>query len=274
MAPRSTEGEALRLPSPWAAVGRDTAAGRALFALYNGFGQARNRGNQYSSANKIKTLKHMAEHGPVEFPAQKPPPAPKKPQVKVPHFYPKNALLEYYNSLCPVELMRGRRKASEILEQLREDAAVVEAPPQPKGPILDAKEKARLQEVFYWANRDLGPDPPPEEKSAPKSPERGSLQEKEMLMDAISKEVDDREAFLSEMEAYGKADKYRSQITAEIQDRMNQLLLLHDQLSVAERAGVEQQCRLATRALHPQCCPNDDCNHITSTSLPGWATPF
>ena len=264
MAPRSTESETLRLPGPWAAVGRDTAAGRALFALYNGFGQARNRGNQYSSTNKIKILKHIAEHGPVEFPVQKPPP-PKKPEVKVPHFYPKNALMEYYNSLCPVELMRGRRKASEILEQSREDAAIVEVPPQPKGPLLDAKEKARLQEVFYWANRDLGPDPPPEEKPMAKAPKRGSVQEKEMLVNAISKEIEDREAFLTEMDAYGKADKYRSQITAEIQDRMNQLLMLHDQLSMAERAGVEQQCHLATKLANSKCCPHD-CNNVASTS--------
>lgn len=262
MAPRSTEGETLRLPGPWAAVGRDTAAGRALFALYNGFGQARNRGNQYSSTNKIKILKHIAEHGPVEFPVQKPPP-PKKPEVKVPHFYPKNALMEYYNSLCPVELMRGRRKASEILEQAREDAAIVEVPPQPKGPLLDAKEKARLQEVFYWANRDLGPDPPLEEKPMTKPPKRGSVQEKEMLLNAILKEIEDREAFLTEMDAYGKADKYRSQITAEIQDRMNQLFLLHDHLSMAERAGVEQQCHLATKLA--KRCPNA-CNNINSTS--------
>lgn len=264
MAPRSTEGETLRLPGPWAAVGRDTAAGRALFALYNGFGQARNRGNQYSSTNKIKILKHIAEHGPVEFPVQKPPP-PKKPEVKVPHFYPKNALMEYYNSLCPVELMRGRRKASEILEQSREDAAIVEVPPQPKGPLLDAKEKTRLQEVFYWANRDLGPDPPLEEKPMPKPPKRGSVQEKEMLVNAILKEIEDREAFLTEMDAYGKADKYRSQITAEIQDRMNQLFMLHDQLSMAERAGVEQQCHLATKLANSKRCPND-CNNINSTS--------
>jgi hypothetical protein len=265
MAPRSTEGETLRLPGPWAAVGRDTAAGRALFALYNGFGQARNRGNQYSSTNKIKILKHIAKHGPVEFPVQKPPP-PTKPKVKVPHFYPKNALMEYYNSLCPVELMRGRRKASEILEQSREDAAIVEVPPQPKGPLLDAKEKARLQEVFYWANRDLGPDPPLEEKPMTKPPKRGSVQEKEMLLNAILKEIEDREAFLTEMDAYGKADKYRSQITAEIQDRMNQLFMLHDQLSMAERAGVEHQCHLATKILaNSKRCP-DDCNNINSTS--------
>lgn len=52
-----------KLPSPWEAVGRGTEVGRALFALYNGYGVARNRGNQYSDQNRTKIMERISAQG-------------------------------------------------------------------------------------------------------------------------------------------------------------------------------------------------------------------
>lgn len=238
MARQSQEG--LRLPNPWAAVGRDTAAGRALFALYNGFGQARDRGNDYSDQNKIKILKQIAAHGAPEFPVMNAV-LPKKPNVKVPHFYKKPW---YYQEISPVELMRGRRKASQILNQLRADSYVVDVPPMPKGPLLDDREKCRLQEVFYWSNRNIGPDPK-EEVAPVRRPRKGSIEEQELLLSTIAKEVEDRKTFLKEMETYGRGDQYRLMIHKEIQDRIKQMVLLHDLITEGENKILQKQTKEA-----------------------------
>lgn len=227
---------ALNLPNPWAAVGRDTEAGRALFALYNGYGHARTRGNDYSQINKIKTLKHIATHGLPEFPVLQPPP-PKKPEVKVPHFPHKHYDPDEFH---PIDFIPRRRRASEILQQIRDDSYVVELPPMPKGPLLDEAEKARLQEVFYWSNRNLGPEPP-EAEPLRRLPKKGSIAEQELLLNTIAKEIEDREAFLTEMEAYGKGEQYRSQIMFEIQQRVGQMKLLHKNITQQEKKENENQ---------------------------------
>lgn len=52
-----------KLPNPWEAVGRGTEVGRALFALYNGYGVARNRGNKYSDHNRMKIMERISAQG-------------------------------------------------------------------------------------------------------------------------------------------------------------------------------------------------------------------
>jgi hypothetical protein len=248
--------EGLRLPSPWAAVGRDTEAGRALFALYNGFGQARNQGNKYSSQNRLKIMHQLAMNGP-QLPLLPKPPPPKKPVVKVPQFHRKQ---HNFEDICPVEFMRGRRKASQILEQLREDSYVVEVPPVPQRPLLDEREKSRLQEVFEWSNRDLGPEPLQEEEPWQViEPEKGSIQEQEMLLDTIAQEVEERKTFIKEMEQYGKGDKYRLQIHKEIEDRIKQMSMLHQSITMEEKKILEKQAKAAAAAVikdQPEITPD------------------
>ncbi|XP_073396061.1 uncharacterized protein [Physcomitrium patens] len=219
----------LNLPNPWAAVGRDTEAGRALFALYNGFSHARNRGNDYSEINKIKTLRHTATHGVPEFPAARPPPS-KRPEVKVPHFAHRSCSSESH----PVDFIPRRRRASDILQRIRDESYIAELPPMPKGPLLDEAEKARLQEVFYWSNRNLGPDPPVAEPVR-RIPKKGSIEEQELLLNDISQEIEDRKTFLTEMEEYGRGEQYRGQIMFEIQQRVEQMKLLHENIIKYER---------------------------------------
>lgn len=221
---------ALNLPNPWAAVGRDTEAGRALFALYNGFGHARSRGNDYSQVNRMKHLRYIATHRVPEFPVPRPLP-PKKPEVKVPHFPHKNPYCDDYH---PVDFIPRRRRASDILQQIRDDSYVAELPPMPKGPLLDEAEKTRLQEVFYWSNRNLGPEPPVAEPVR-RLPKKGSVEEQELLLNEIAKEIEDREVFLNEMEEYGKGEQYRSQIMFEIQQRVGQMKLLHENITQQEK---------------------------------------
>ncbi|KAG0614431.1 hypothetical protein M758_6G176400 [Ceratodon purpureus] len=232
---------ALNLPNPWAAVGRDTEAGRALFALYNGFGHARNRGNDYSQMNRMKHLRYIAMHGVPEFPVPKPLP-PEKPKVKVPHFPHKSYSSYDYH---PVDFIPRRRRAAEILQQIRDDSYEVEMPPMPKGPLLDDAEKARLQEVFYWSNRNLGPEPPVAEPVR-RLPKKGSIEEQELLLNEIAKEIEDREAFLNAMEEYGKGEQYRGQIMFEIQERVGQMKLLHTNITEQEKKESTKKSDQAT----------------------------
>lgn len=226
----------LNLPNPWAVVGRDTEAGRALFALYNGFGHARSRGNDYSQMNRMKHLRCIAMHGVPEFPVPKPLP-PEKPKVKVPHFFHKNYHFDNYH---PIDFIPRRRRAVEILQQIRDDSYIVEMPPMPKGPLLDEAEKARLQEVFYWSNRNLGPETPMAEPVR-RLIKKCSVEEHDFLLDEIAKEIEDREEFLNKMKEYGKDEEYRSQIMDEIQQRVGQMKLLHETITEQEKKENERK---------------------------------
>jgi hypothetical protein len=191
-------------------------------------------------------MHQLAMNGP-QLPSLPKPPPPKKPVVKVPQFHRKQ---HNFEDICPVEFMRGRRKASQILEQLREDSYVVEVPPVPQLPLLDEREKSRLQEVFEWSNRDLGPEPLKEEESWQViEPEKGSIQEQEMLLETIAQEVEERKTFIKEMEQYGKGDKYRLQIHKEIEDRIKQMSMLHQSITMEEKKILEKQAKAAAAAV-------------------------
>jgi hypothetical protein len=126
----------------------------------------------------------------------------------------------------------------------------VEVPPVPQRPLLDEREKSRLQEVFEWSNRDLGPEPLQEEEPWQViEPEKGSIQEQEMLLDTIAQEVEERKTFIKEMEQYGKGDKYRLQIHKEIEDRIKQMSILHQSITMEEKKILEKQAKAAATAV-------------------------
>ncbi|CAM6090622.1 unnamed protein product [Calypogeia fissa] len=232
-----------KLPNPWEAVGRDTEVGRALFALYNGYGVARNRGNKYSDHNRMKIMERISAQGLPDL-YRIPPDLPKskKPVVKVPRFRKKYVRID---EIPQVLLMRGRRKGSQILTQLKEDISQKDQPPQPKRPVLDEKEKARLQEIFEWSGRDVEDED--EAKSdvpmAPRKPPppRGSVEEQEMLIEAIAMEIEERKQFLDRMFVLGRGPKYEPIIRLEIQERVRQMELLDKNISRMDKERLEGQ---------------------------------
>ncbi|MCO5602570.1 hypothetical protein L7F22_056704 [Adiantum nelumboides] len=107
--------------------GRETSAGRALFALFNGYDLARKRGNLYSQHNAARFRSRPPTWRPPEWKAPSKPP-PQKKTVRVPRFWRRP-------TVAPAECQRqqavGRRKASEILKQLQIDLEHKELPPHP-----------------------------------------------------------------------------------------------------------------------------------------------
>ncbi|BBN14549.1 hypothetical protein MPTK1_6g12510 [Marchantia polymorpha subsp. ruderalis] len=232
-----------RIPSCWEAVGRGTEVGRALFALYNGYGVARNRGNEFSDRNRLKILQRLANLSLEDIceaeNRELPPPKPKKPIVKVPHFRKGPMTVD---DIPQVLLMRGRRKSSQILNKLKEDIAKRELPPMPTKPLLDEKEKQRLQYVFEWSGRDCGSDDEDEPVvPANPPPPRGSVEEQEMLMEEIGHEIEERRVFLDRMYELGRGPKYEPIIHAEIQERIRQMELLDKTITLMDKERLERR---------------------------------
>ncbi|KAL3691130.1 hypothetical protein R1sor_004781 [Riccia sorocarpa] len=232
----------VRIPNCWEAVGRGTEVGRALFALYNGYGVARNRGNEFSDRNRMKILQRLANLSLEDIcEAEKqelPPPKPKKPAVKVPHFHKRQMTV---NDIPHILLMRGRRKSSQILRKLKQEIATREQPPVPTRPVLDEKEKQRLQYVFEWSGRDCCSDDEEEPVAAKRSPARGSVEEQDMLMEELAQEIRERRVFLDRMYELGRGPKYEPVIQGEIQERLRQMELLDKTITLMDKERLESR---------------------------------
>eukprot|EP01018_Ginkgo_biloba_P034775 Gb_21095 [translate_table: standard] len=220
------------------APGRETAAGRALFALYNGYNLARQRGNNYSLLNKptqknIDRLQNILFRPPAsESKSPTRETKPQKPRVKVPRFRRRCASLE---PVPKVVELRGRKRASEILQKLKEDSNKFELPPPPIKPAIDDKEKQRVQSLFEWSGRiDKEHILNPPKPRAPRVVKHKG--DKEVLLDSISREIDEREAFLNDMERLGRGEQYKERITEEIEERIKQMKIL-DALMTQEDKG-------------------------------------
>ncbi|KAH7430672.1 hypothetical protein KP509_08G008100 [Ceratopteris richardii] len=211
--------------------GRETSAGRALFALFNGYDLARKRGNLYSQRNIARTRSRPPECRPPELKTP-PKPSAKKKTVKVPKFRRRPTVDPSECQPChPV----GKKKASEILRQLQIDLERKELPPHPTKPLLDEKEKARLAIMFEWSGRmdkeqlmaDMAVLTNQPQKSKfrvrPQKVPQGSVAEMESMVEQISKEIQEREEFMREMDKLGRAEKYKSQIRHEIEQRIKEM---------------------------------------------------
>ncbi|XP_024527856.1 uncharacterized protein LOC112345397 [Selaginella moellendorffii] len=232
----------------WDAPGRGTAAGRALFRLYNGFAAARQKGEQFSLQNRLAILRRLANTSQEAL---------LQPKVRVPRFRRRPSPEDV--PPFPVHGYGGKRKASLIIEKAREEFENISLPPPPTKPVLDEKEKQRLQTIFEWHGLlEEG-----EVLVAPKiTPvpriRKGSREEKEQLLDLISKEIEEREEFLRDMQKYGKDEEYRSQIQMEIHDRVKQMKQL-DKLITAEeeRRAMEFRAKQEEKAKSVSWSDND-----------------
>ncbi|KAJ7565382.1 hypothetical protein O6H91_02G058300 [Diphasiastrum complanatum] len=217
----------------WNTTGRGTAAGHALFRLYNGFAAAKNMGNHYSLQNRINMLRGLSFNHCSTPPGLLSKVQP-KPTLKVPQFSRQISRERVPRS----HQSRGKRKATIILKQLKEDMTNLELPPAPAKPPLDDKEKERLQRLFEWSGRghkeeDLAPKV---FRSSQGAKVQGSKEEKEHLLDLIAKEIEEREEFLKDMQKLGRTDAYQNQIRMEIQDRIKQMKKL-DKLITQDENG-------------------------------------
>ncbi|KAL2622907.1 hypothetical protein R1flu_003112 [Riccia fluitans] len=239
----------VRIPNCWEAVGRGTEVGRALFALYNGYGVARNRGNEFSDRNRMKILQRLANLSLEDIcEAEKqelPPLKPKKPVVKVPHFRKRQMTV---NDIPHILLMRGRRKCSQILTKLKQEIANREQPPVPTRPLLDEREKQRLQYVFEWSGRDCCSDDEEEPVPAKPPPARGSVEEQEMLIEELAHEIRERRVFLDRMYELGRGPKYEPVIQAEIHERLRQMELLDKTITLMDKERLESRPRYSARS--------------------------
>ncbi|KAI5060483.1 hypothetical protein GOP47_0024903 [Adiantum capillus-veneris] len=221
--------------------GRETSAGRALFALFNGYDLARKRGNLYSEHNAVRIRSRPPTWHPPELKTP-PKPPPQKKTVRLPRFR-RRPIVD--PSHCQRQQAVGRRKASEILKQLQIDLECKELPPYPTKPLLDDKEKARLAMLFEWSGR-LDKDQlmaemtvltrqPPKLKCRVRMQKipQGSVEEMEKMVEQIAKEIQEREEFIREMDKLGQAQKYKSQVHSEIQKRVKEMEKL-DMLITAE----------------------------------------
>lgn len=133
-------------------------------------------------------------------------------------------------------------------------------------PLLDEREKLRLQQIFEWSNRGSVEDErkhfnggegegSDEEVTITRKPTRGSIEELRVLLDGMAKEVEEREAFMDRMQRLGKAQLYREQIRSEIQERVKQMKEIQNNIARQERKNLER--KLEAAQLDPSnCCPS------------------
>lgn len=132
---------------------RDTAAGKALFAIYGGNKESWDAGTSYSARNR-RRLAMLRAAGWVP-PQVAPPPkaAPPKPKVALPRF---GGISPASSSSTPaVAAVPRRRPAAQILSELRAaaDEEAASQGPLPSGPLLDDAEKERLALMMQYRGK-------------------------------------------------------------------------------------------------------------------------
>jgi hypothetical protein len=138
---------------------RDTAAGRALFALYGGHAAAARAGVTFSSRNR-RRFARAPQRPPPAAPLPPPaPPGPRKAAVSVPRVGLGRCAAD--GAPAPPSPPR-RRPAAAILADLRAaeaEAAAACAGAAPRGPAMGEAEKERLAQLMEYRGRP--PKPPP-----------------------------------------------------------------------------------------------------------------
>lgn len=97
-------------------------------------------------------------------------------------------------------------------------------------------EKKRLQHIFEWNHHDPSPkyqtqiDVAKEAQLIEKKPTRGTIEEQEVLLCTLAKQIEERERFMKHMQRIGEGDIYRMQIEKEIQHKTKQMKVLHNHI--------------------------------------------
>eukprot|EP00879_Flechtneria_rotunda_P003090 GHRR01003311.1.p1 GENE.GHRR01003311.1~~GHRR01003311.1.p1 ORF type:complete len:263 (+),score=91.78 GHRR01003311.1:594-1382(+) len=145
--------------APWALLGRDTAAGRALFSLYNGDNMhGRVTGLRYSQRNRQKIQQQAAARvsHPVTDVKQEQPIAKSKPKVAVPRFrgHGAHSPTSPSNGVNKLSQIPRRKQGHQILAELAAEAQQqLGRAPLPSGPLIDEKEKERCALMMQYKGK-------------------------------------------------------------------------------------------------------------------------
>jgi len=201
----------------YAAFGRDTAAGRALFKLYN-----KNK-TSYTPGVVVRTRGPTDPAREAEAKKRAEAAALIKPAYKAPRL--KKAEKEREVGRVP---QWGGKKNAEAIEQEKErDRHLYKAPSVPLA-VLQQRDlaKARLQDAMESANKPKAaaarPKPLPGRGGSASSSSRPPRDPNQVLMDSIINEIEERHTFLDRMRAMGDLS-HEATIKAEIASRLRDL---------------------------------------------------
>lgn len=233
--PQSAEPQRLE---PWKLLGRDNPAGRALFNLYNGDLAGKGVGNKYSQRNKKVHEKNVAA-GYTPPPLVKPKVKVEKTEVPVPKFVKK---MEFSAEARLEARLPHRKPGQAILTEMKEEADKQwqQPMPVPKGPLLDEAEKERCAALMRY--RGKVPEVSEEEMAAARRPRpKSERQELQDMFDSVLLEIEERRAFLAELEKHGalQQDKARM-VQVEIKERvaeMQKIDRMIRELQLEEKGG-------------------------------------
>lgn len=193
--------------------GRDTAAGRALFKIYN---KGKTDYNPIGVRLSVKPSNPQDEHlrKKKEEAAAKVGPKYKAPRLKK---------VQSEEVAPRPYIPYGGKKSEDVIKQEMKENPIVYRPVN-IGMIESREEKVRkLQNKFSGAPAEK---PAPLPGRMPKTIERPIMPERdpnEELYDSILSEIEERQNFLDEMYALGQGEKYEATIKAEISQRLRDL---------------------------------------------------
>ena len=202
----------LLLPS-YDLLGRDTPAGRALYALYGGPSRSREAGLAYSATNRARVDHLRATGGPL---APTPSPAAPPPRKTVRVAVPKVGRAPRPEPTAAVDHMPGRKPLTSIQLERQQREAIEKNIPAPIGnqrKLLDDAEKNRLAKHMEFRGKV-----PVVTKVAPRAlrTERDELEE---MFDLVKDEIEDRK---QRMEVELDPVQRRA-LTNEIEQRVKEL---------------------------------------------------
>ena len=235
----------------WDALGRGSAAGRHLYNLYNGNTDGKRFGNMQSAYNGEVESRKTAEERRLPMDVEEAikrdeaflrSTTLKRWQVNVPGgFTGTRKPTEDEELRLKFEAQRragqSRKPEATIRREMRADPDFngTSRAPKPAKPLLGEAEKRRLQRLREFNGRPpevVRPQKLSERSKVKEQPRRKTQREQlEELFDAVVGEIEEREAFLHEMRAHGRGDRYEHAIRAEIAERVNQLRGLDERLN-------------------------------------------
>ncbi|PNW84337.1 hypothetical protein CHLRE_04g230242v5 [Chlamydomonas reinhardtii] len=208
------------LEAAWKEFGRDNPAGKALFKLYNK-DAAKQIGNAYNSKNKAVHEKKLAT-GWSPLPVAEPPkPKLEKPVVAVPRF-PKR--MDYESSRA--QYIPRRRHVDVIRAEIDAEYERMRTAPQPppSRAVLDDKEKTRLADLMRFRGKVPAVTPEQVAAQARAAPKKSEQQQLEEMFEQIVGEIEERRAFLRDLEAAGRLKlETVHMVRSEIQQRVADL---------------------------------------------------
>eukprot|EP00882_Tetradesmus_deserticola_P012647 GHRQ01013403.1.p1 GENE.GHRQ01013403.1~~GHRQ01013403.1.p1 ORF type:complete len:255 (+),score=67.42 GHRQ01013403.1:542-1306(+) len=238
--------------APWAVLGRDTAAGRALFSLYNADNSnGRAAGLSYSAINR-RQLSAKAAAGPATATAPAGPVQKQsknsscKPKVAVPHFKRSHSNAEDHSCNRLAQLPH-RRTGDSILAGMQAEAHMAwgAAPPAPAGRLIDEQEKQRCALLMQYRGSIPCSHLAATNCKAPAghhpqhNPNGSATSRRRLLRDRFAEladEVADREAFVRSMQQIGKlGTEHMNVIKSEVADKVREMKQLDEQIKLLVR---------------------------------------